>query len=84
MTTRKPIICDACVHLHRPLPYGRGLDWTCNAFPDAIPSEIRIGEEDHRDYIGDEPVVFEMEEGKHDLLQLIDKTPYDERRRFFR
>jgi len=63
------------------LPFGPYEEWTCNAFPDAIPSEIRIGEDDHRDFIGDEPVVFEMDEDEHDLLQLIDKTTSDDRRK---
>lgn len=83
MTSRKPIICDACIHLDRPLPFGRGEDWTCTAFPVAIPSEIRIGENDHREFIGDEPVVFEMDPEEHDLLQLIDKTTIEDRRRLF-
>ena len=45
-------ICVRCKHLHP--------DWTCDAFPDGIPREIKLDEVDHRKPIeGDHGIQFE-------------------------
>lgn len=53
-------ICHQCVHLDR-TPEGRGQ--RCTAFPDGIPTEIRIGLVDHtKPYPGDHGVQFRQRE----------------------
>lgn len=41
--------------------------WRCEAFPDGIPAEIRLGENDHSEPVeGDSGITFEPIEGAED------------------
>jgi len=42
--------------------------WSCNAFPDDIPIQIKRGF-DHREPLGDETVLYEMAVGAEPQLQ---------------
>lgn len=43
--------------------------------------EIRIGEHDHRVSLAGESILFKLQEGKEDVLDLVDLYPIERRRR---
>jgi len=52
-TFYEPPLCSICKHLHRD-------EEACDAFPDGIPHDIRIGRQQHEQPVdGDHGIVFE-------------------------
>lgn len=52
-------VCSRCAHFHVGSVFGQKK--TCEAFPDGIPGEIFLGENDHtQPYKGDNGIQFEL------------------------
>jgi hypothetical protein len=57
MTSKLPVLCDACLHL-------RKNGFSCPAYPDRIPEDIRTWGDDHREIRPDQTgdTVFEIKD----------------------
>jgi hypothetical protein len=71
VTSRGPAICDSCIHLERPSPYGETP--RCTAFSTGIPPEIYYEGEDHREpKPGDDGIQWDLMPGMEWALTIYE------------
>lgn len=74
MTSRSPVLCDACERLDRTRrSVDPRLPWFCEAFPDGIPDDVRTMRFDHRQpHLADNGLTFLLDPKRERVLDTVD------------